>query len=232
MKQSETIAKIATALATVHGLVEPIVKDRVNPHFRSTYATLDAMMASVRPLLAGHGLSIVQGGAGPVSNSDGNIVGVSVETMLAHSSGEFITSVIVLPLDKASAQAVGSAITYGRRYGVAALLALTTEEDDDGQAATPPVSRPVAQPHATTAPARADLPSCPKCGGDVWDNRAENDKRASDGAKLRPDFACKNAPKARGGLGCLGVIWRPDPTPARATADAGAWEPDEDGPGF
>ena len=147
MKQSDSIAKLAKALATVQQHITPVVKDRQNPHFRNNYATLDAIMESVRPLLAGHGLAIVQGGGSPVSNVDGNIVGAAVETMLVHESGEFITSAIVLPIDKGTPQAVGSAITYGRRYGVAALLALTTEEDDDGNHAT------AVQTNATPRPA-------------------------------------------------------------------------------
>lgn len=216
MKQSESIAKLAAALVTVHEHISPIVKDRTNPHFKNNYATLDAIMESVRPLLSGHGLSVIQGGAGPVSNNDGNIVGVAVETMLVHSSGEYVSSIIVLPLDKPSAQAVGSAVTYGRRYGVAALLALTTEEDDDGNVATANTQNRAEdkQPGngskpstngvpAVTAKAASGERACPKCGGAMWDNRASKTKAT------QPDFKCKNAPKERGGAGCIGVIWPP-----------------------
>ena len=218
MKQSENIAALAKALNAVHKNVTPIAKDRTNSHFGNSYATLDSMMESVRPILAGEGLSIVQGGAGPVSNVDGQIVGVSVETMLLHVSGEYVSSIIVLPLDKPSAQAVGSAVTYGRRYGVGALLALTTEEDDDGHVATANAANatPKAAPRPAAAPAKplgGGAPSCPKCKGAMWDNRADNDARARDGKKLRPDWSCKDAPKERGAPGCIGVIWRPDPKP-------------------
>lgn len=241
MKQSDSISKLTTALVTVQQHVTPVAKDATNPHFKNRYASLDAIMESVRPLLAGHGLSIIQGGAGPVSDVNGAICGVSVETMLVHTSGEYVSSILVLPLEKASAQAVGSAVTYGRRYGVAALLALTTEEDDDGNVATANAQNaaPRAAPKPTgTAPKALDggIPVCPKCGGECWDNRADNDKRLAEGKKLRPDFGCKNAPKERGAPGCIGVIWRPDPKPAApelVPAGAGeAWEPDPNGPGF
>lgn len=156
MKQSESIANLATALVAVQGHVSPVIKDRQNPHFKNNYATLDAIMENVRLLLAGHGLSVIQGGAGPVSNNDGNIVGVSVETVLVHTSGEWVTSTFVLPIEKPSAQAVGSAITYGRRYGISALLALSTEEDDDGQIASqPPKAARPAPAKAAPAPRRS-----------------------------------------------------------------------------
>jgi hypothetical protein len=229
MKQSESIANLAKALATVQQHITPVVKDRTNPHFKNNYATLDAIMENVRPLLAGHGLAIVQGGGAPVSNADGNIVGAAVETMLVHQSGEFITSAIVLPIDKGTPQAVGSAITYGRRYGVAALLALTTEEDDDGNHASAAhanaaVTRPVTTRTqealaAVPKPARdaatergldmgTDEPLCPKCDGEMWDNRiGKRNPKA-------PDWKCKD--KA-----CDGVIWPPKGQKASSSAKPG-----------
>lgn len=136
MKSSESIAKLATALAVVQACIKPVAKDATNPHFKNKYASLDAIMESVRDLLAVNGLAVVQGGGAPISNVDGLVTGVAVETMLVHASGEYIASTITLPLDKATPQAVGSAVSYGRRYGVSALLALTTDEDDDGNAAS------------------------------------------------------------------------------------------------
>jgi hypothetical protein len=164
MKQSDSIVNLAKALAAVQGKVAPIGKDATNPHFRNKYASLDAIMEAVRPLLAANGLSLVQGGGAPISNVDGTVTGVAVETMLLHTSGEYIASTITLPLDKATAQAVGGAVTYGRRYGVAALLALTTDEDDDGNAASAPrttraVSRPALAPWCSGARRRGSTPT-------------------------------------------------------------------------
>jgi hypothetical protein len=62
--------------------------------------------------------------------------GVCVTTMLLHTSGQWIAFDYQMPLEKPTAQSVGSAITYGRRYGLGSILALATEEDDDGQAAS------------------------------------------------------------------------------------------------
>ena len=211
MKQSESITKLTAALVAVQEHIQPVAKDRVNTHFKNSYATLDAIMESVRAPLASVGLAIVQGGGAPVSNINGDVVAVGVETMLVHASGEYVSSVITLPLAQASPQAVGSAVTYGRRYGVAALLALTTEEDDDGnhaQAATlnkpQPMTRPQVEKALDMAPVKPVTTGyeeehvCPKCAGDMWDNRVGKKNPKA------PDFKCKD--KA-----CDGVIWPPKP---------------------
>lgn len=205
MKYSDSFVNLAKALVAFQQSVEPIVKDRENPHFKRNYATFDAIMESVRPILASHGLAVIQGGTGPVSDVNGHICGVSVETLLVHVSGEYVSSLFTLPLDKPSAQAVGSAVTYGRRYGVSALLALTTEEDDDGHVATanslnaaPPLRRAATQALHANAAKADEAKSCPKCGGATWDNRLtkKNPKQ--------PDYKCKDK-------GCEGVIWPPQP---------------------
>jgi hypothetical protein len=78
MKQSDSIVNLAKALAAVQGNVQPIGKDATNPHFRNKYASLDAIMEAVRPLLAANGLSLVQGGGAPISNVDGTVTADAV----------------------------------------------------------------------------------------------------------------------------------------------------------
>lgn len=128
MHKSDSIAALAAALAAAQAEMRSITKDRINPHFRNRYATLDAILDAVRPTLAKHGLSLVQGASESAQ-------GFHVETYLLHKSGEFIANVVAVPVAKQDAQGVGSALTYGRRYGVSALLALSTDEDDDGEQA-------------------------------------------------------------------------------------------------
>lgn len=235
MKYSENLTNLAAALKVVQLHITPVVKDSRNPHFNSTFASLDGIMESVRPLLAGHGLCIVQGGGSPVSNAEGNVVGISVETMLLHESGEYITSSIVLPVERPSPQTIGSAITYGRRYGVAAVLALATEDDDDGSHATAVqansgASRSVAVPvgnlagpvQTATAPTPAlatPSPTCPICDGPMYDDRTSKKNPAA------PDFKCKNKPKALGGPGCKGVIW-----PTKEAVNAVPFRPGDEPP--
>jgi hypothetical protein len=78
------------------------------------------------------------------------LVGITVETRLVHTSGEWLASVVPVPVAKGDAHGLGSALSYGRRYGISALLALSTDEDDDGNAAA---KAPPAKPQAKPAPA-------------------------------------------------------------------------------
>jgi hypothetical protein len=137
MRQSETVAAVGKALAAAQAEIKTVAKDRTNPHFKNRYATLDAIMEAVRPVLAKHGLSIVQGCTLP-NEVDGRLVLFAVETMVLHASGEYLSNMVYMPIAKQSAQDAGSALTYGRRYGVSALLSLATDDDDDGEQASAP----------------------------------------------------------------------------------------------
>ena len=153
MTSSETTATLCAALVAAQGALKPIAKDGKNPAFRSRYATLDGIMETVRPALAAHGLALVQGVIHPETGEGGRLVGITVETRLLHTSGEWLASVVPVPVAKGDAHGLGSALSYGRRYGISALLALSTDEDDDGNAAAKaPPAKPQAKP-APTAPA-------------------------------------------------------------------------------
>lgn len=145
MRQSETITAIAPALVKAAAELGPIAKDATNPAFRNKYATLDAIMEQVRPVLARHGLAVMQGVTHP-ETVDGKVVGLAVETRLLHQSGEWLATVVTLPVEKSTAQGAGSAISYGRRYGLSAMLGLTAEDDDGNAAST------LARPAARSAP--------------------------------------------------------------------------------
>lgn len=141
MKHSDSISTIAKALVAAQGEIKPVVKDATNPHFKNRYASLDALAEAVRPVLVKNKLALVQGSTLPTTDETGALVGITVETMLLHEGGEWLSNAVALPLDKATAQGVGSAISYGRRYGLSSLLALTTDEDDDGAKASEPRAR-------------------------------------------------------------------------------------------
>lgn len=136
MKHSESIAKLAAALVAAQAELRAVGMDAVNPHFKAKYASLDNIIETIRPTLARHKLAVVQGATLPESNSEGKVTGFTVETMLVHESGEWLTSGVVMPIAKADPQGAGAAITYGRRYGLSAILSLATDEDDDGNAAS------------------------------------------------------------------------------------------------
>lgn len=127
MNRSESIAVIAAALVKAQGEMKAAVKDATNPHFRSKYADLESVVDAVKGPLLKNGITFIQG----VHDADG---GVAIETMLLHSSGEWISSTLRLPASKQDAQGYGSAITYGRRYGLQSMCGVPAA-DDDGNAA-------------------------------------------------------------------------------------------------
>lgn len=119
--------ELFAALAGAQGELENASKNAANPHFRSKYADLAEVLNTVRPVLAKHGLSMMQ-----TTGFDGSLVHVT--TILGHSGGGYVTTTASCQPAKTDAQGVGSATTYLRRYSAAAVAGVA-QEDDDGQAA-------------------------------------------------------------------------------------------------
>lgn len=136
MNKSESIKELSAALAKAQGLIENASKNAANPHFKSKYADLAEVLNTVRPVFSSYGLSIVQSPAFEAGT-------VSVETLLMHQSGEWISGVAACNVTKNDAQGVGSAITYLRRYSLAAMAGIA-QEDDDANAAVGKKPEPVA----------------------------------------------------------------------------------------
>lgn len=136
MTSSTTIAKIAASLVKAQAEMGNAKKDAVNPFFKKNYADLNAIREAVLPVLNAHGISVIQ----PVTTIDGLTY---VETILLHESGEFISSMIPVVVDKVNdAQRHGSGISYARRYALQAIVNIGAE-DDDANAATGKVAPPV-----------------------------------------------------------------------------------------
>jgi len=127
MQKSESIKELATALAKAQGQLENASKSSTNPHFKSKYADLAEVINTVRPVFAEHGLSVMQ-----CPSFEAGVV--SVETVVMHSSGEWMASTVSAPVSKQDAQGVGSAITYCRRYSLAAVAGIAQEDDDANSA--------------------------------------------------------------------------------------------------
>lgn len=107
-----------------------VLKDSDNPYFKSKYASLTNVMQAVRPLLLEHDILMLQ-------FTHNELDKVGVETRLYHVPSQTeIKNLLLLPAVKQDAQALGSAITYARRYSIAPLLGLVADEDDDGNAAS------------------------------------------------------------------------------------------------
>lgn len=105
-------------------------KDKSNPFYKSTYADLASIVNASRPALSKNGLAVTQ----CIETEDGKSYLV---TILGHSSGQAISSkMLLIPVDQ-KPQSMGSCITYFRRYAYAALVGVVVdEEDDDGNAAS------------------------------------------------------------------------------------------------
>jgi len=125
---SAEIGEIAGALSKAQGAIESAAKSSDNPFFKSKYADLAEVWKAARKPLADNGLSVVQ-------LTQGGPTLITVVTILAHNSGQWMRSELTLQPVKADPQGLGSAITYGRRYAMAAICGIT-QEDDDANAAS------------------------------------------------------------------------------------------------
>lgn len=174
MQRSDTIGELAKALAAANLEITNPALDAVNPHFKSRYASLGAIINAVRLPLARHGISAVQ-----TVSTDGGAVGVT--TTLLHASGEWMaeTAMSALP-DRATVQQLGSVITYLRRYALASITGIVGEDDDDGNATTSP-SAPRSEPRKPFKPQEArgavpPPPTAPKATKPVPEPVAEHVK--------------------------------------------------------
>lgn len=131
MQKSNEISEINKALAEFRKEVKQPLKDANNPFFKSKYVPLENVVEAIDDVAPKHGLSFTQW---PVSDGNGN---VGVSTMLLHSSGQYIEyDPVYMKPDKQTPQAIGSAITYSKRYSLSAVFGITSDEDDDGNQAT------------------------------------------------------------------------------------------------
>lgn len=133
---TETLDKIAPAFLRAQRAMKPVAKSATNPHFKSKYAPLDAIMETAKQALNDNAIAVLQ------FTDREDAAGFDVVTQLLHESGQCITGHVRMPMEKSTPQGMGSAYTYGRRYGLAALLGIVADEDDDGNAASAPAKAP------------------------------------------------------------------------------------------
>lgn len=128
MNRSDTIGELAKALATAQGEMTTASKSADNPFFKSKYSDLASCWDACRNALSKQGLAVIQ------TTRPGEGKEIIIETMLAHSSGEWISSDLPMTPVKNDPQGTGSAITYGRRYALMGIVGIAPA-DDDGEAA-------------------------------------------------------------------------------------------------
>lgn len=162
MRRSDTIGALAAALAAAQGSMTAAERAAYNPHLRNNYADLQSYLVACRPHLSAQGLALVQG-----VEVEG--YAVTVTTALLHTSGEWVESSLTLQASDqkslSSAQVIGSVITYARRYALAALVGMSSEDDDGdgGQRSQEPApsapprggARRTTQPQGRPEPERA-----------------------------------------------------------------------------
>lgn len=124
MEKSESIQKLSEALVLAQKEFKTAIKKSVNPYFRSKYANYTEVLSCVKEALNKNGISILQ----PIYHD-------VVETVLLHTSGEYISCLTNIITISNKPQDYGSAITYARRYALSSLLAIDSDEDDDGNVA-------------------------------------------------------------------------------------------------
>lgn len=202
MKTSDALDQLATALAKAQSEMKNAKLNAVNPHFKNKYANLAEIRDAVTPALTKYGIAVVQG-----TDTDGN--NIVVFTRLIHASGQWIESRFPIPYDKP--QTMGSGITYGRRYTLAAVTNIAADEDDDGNAANDkPATAPLKMaitPH-DEQPRPSEFPSVTGTPG------------ASKAAFREPyskmELAIRNTPTLR----ALKDLWKDN------AADIDEWPPD------
>lgn len=149
MNKSEQINELAAALAAAQGEIKNATKDASNPFFKSQYADLASVREAVQVPFAKHGLAITQ-----LLSNDAH--GVTVETVLLHKSGQWLSGIVSIKPVKDDPQALGSAVTYARRYSLSAIAGIASEIDDDGEAAMGRDTKPVTKNKPAEKPVNVD----------------------------------------------------------------------------
>lgn len=122
-------ATLCSAMAAAFGEIEGATKSANNPHFKTKYADLTAVIEAIKPALINHGLFFTQ-------HPKPSEKGITVETVLHHANGDHLSlGELFVPANKQDAQGFGSALTYARRYALVTAFGVPVE-DDDGNAAS------------------------------------------------------------------------------------------------
>ena len=151
-ERSTEIAELIQALVKAQTAMKNPQFDSQNPHFHTRYASLTAVRDAVTPALAEQNLVVTQ-----LVGTEGQ--DVFCDTILWHSSGQYLSSSLRIPATKPDAQGYGSAITYARRYALMALCNVAGEEDDDAE---------MGQDHVRQSPTSSKVHTAQSTGGTTY----------------------------------------------------------------
>ena len=127
IRSSAEVKELFLALNKAQKAIHHASKDSTNPHFRSKYASLESALDACKPAFNDNGIAVIQipGGVGKT---------IWVDTILAHTSGQFLSGRLALSATQDTPQAAGSAITYARRYSILGFAGIGSEDDDANEA--------------------------------------------------------------------------------------------------
>ena len=150
MKTSEHINELATAFSKAQSEMKSASFDKVNPHFKNRYASLQSFIAACKDHLNKYGLSFTQ-------PSYINGLQTILETVIMHSSGQWMSGEMLIIPGKGDIQSFGSSMTYAKRYLLSAMLGIAADDDDDGEDAMPNPETPRPKISAKEAQEFSDL---------------------------------------------------------------------------
>lgn len=165
MTRSSEINELAASLNKAQKAMKGAKKDSENPHFRSKYADLASVWDAARDPITDNGLSVIQSPRLEFTG-DGEAC-VELDTLLMHTSGQWIQDTLRMPLGKVDAHGIGSALTYARRYALSAFLGIAPE-DDDGNAAVAGQAQAQARKWVGKPDTKAAPTTAKPAGYDEW----------------------------------------------------------------
>lgn len=178
----ETLKDLAIAVSKMQAEIEGAKKTSNNPFFKSAYADLHSVWEAVRTPLTKNNLSVIQ-----MPYSDGNLIGI--ETTLLHSSGQSMTQKFGMVPIKNDPQAVGSLITYFRRYSLMAVCGVAPEDDDGNSASQPVVNRLANNPASKPTSNKNIMPFGKQKGKHFDDMKASDLESTAAWCDDKPQFA-------------------------------------------
>lgn len=131
LKKSESIQNLSKAMAEFQKSIKQPLKDANNPFFKKPYVPLENVVEAITKTGSPLGISFMQFASSDETGS------IEVATLVMHSTGEYIEfPPVIMKPESNKPQAVGSAITYAKRYALSAIFGITSDKDDDGNEAT------------------------------------------------------------------------------------------------
>lgn len=166
MQTSESIGEIATALVAVQGEIQDVEADATNPHLGNQYSPLSTVLRGIRPVLAKHGIALIQSPGLDVGSEGGQVIDrATLTTRLLHTSGQWIEGVArARPATVTEKQArtispvqtIKGAITALRRTSALAMVGVAERDDDGNAPAEPGAVRSLGTVPATDTDAAAE----------------------------------------------------------------------------